>query len=166
MPSTKLQKSLLEEIKELFAKYFKHQDTINLKENWTASKTREDKLLDVIKSLCGKNIDIQDKFNIHTQILNNLKEKDVAEFFHKRNNTQLESDSSVNNNRASFDQIHGIRSGAVVEDPEAVANNSQKIHHKKESYFRINNDEKIGKFINKISKILTKNLYGYSSSDE
>lgn len=64
MPCTKLRKSLLDEIKEIFSKYCNHKDTINLKEKWTSIKTREDKLVETIEMIFEKNLQTKNKFNL------------------------------------------------------------------------------------------------------
>ena len=48
VPSTKLRKAMITELKDLFTKYKINIDKINLKEKWTSNMSREAKL---IKSL-------------------------------------------------------------------------------------------------------------------
>lgn len=56
MPTKRLRKALIIEIKEIFLKYKTHNDRINLKEKWYAGQTREDKLIDVIEIILEKNM--------------------------------------------------------------------------------------------------------------
>ena len=64
MPSRKLRRALILEIKELFIKYKSHKDRINLREKWSSGQTREDKLIDVIDMILEKNMKQKDKNDI------------------------------------------------------------------------------------------------------
>jgi hypothetical protein len=48
LPSKKLRKGLIEDVKELLIKYRKHQDKIDLTEKWNGTLTREGKLMEAI----------------------------------------------------------------------------------------------------------------------
>jgi hypothetical protein len=45
VPTHKLRKNMIEEVKELFVRYCKSLDKINLKEKWSTVGTKEDKLM-------------------------------------------------------------------------------------------------------------------------
>lgn len=64
MPTRKLRKALVQEIKEILCKYKTHKDRINLREKWCAGSTREDKLVDVIETILEKNQKQKDKIDI------------------------------------------------------------------------------------------------------
>jgi len=48
MPSRKLRKGLIPELKDLLLKYRNHQDSIDLHEKWSGVLTREEKLAEAL----------------------------------------------------------------------------------------------------------------------
>jgi hypothetical protein len=56
MPTKKLRKALVYEVKEIFVKYKLHKDRINLREKWCYGQTREDKLVGAIEGILEKNL--------------------------------------------------------------------------------------------------------------
>jgi SPX domain protein involved in polyphosphate accumulation len=64
MPSTKLRKSLINEIKDQFIKYKDHKDRIDMKEKWNSTGTREKKLIKALEMILDKNLTQKDKFDL------------------------------------------------------------------------------------------------------
>jgi hypothetical protein len=55
LPSKKLRKGLVEDIRDLLAKYRKHQDKIDLTEKWNGTLTREGKLMEALDLILQRN---------------------------------------------------------------------------------------------------------------
>ena len=54
VPTKKLRKGLIDDIREILMKYQKHEDKINLREKWSGQLTREGKLVEAIEMLLQK----------------------------------------------------------------------------------------------------------------
>lgn len=81
IPSKKLKKGLMQEIKEILVKYANHQDLINLKEMWAGQTTREEKLMETINIILEKNMRVKDTNAFNEELRLNLSTKDYNSYF-------------------------------------------------------------------------------------
>ena len=72
MPSTKLRKKLVYDIKDLFKKYKSSQDKINLKEKWCSLMDKEEKFLKCLQMILDKNSRQNEQFDLKEETLDNI----------------------------------------------------------------------------------------------
>lgn len=84
MPTKRLRRAVLVDLKEIFQKYKTHKDKINMRDKWYAGQTREDKLITVIEGIVQKNLRTRDRIDFHQDISTNLSSDDYLNF--TRNN--------------------------------------------------------------------------------
>jgi hypothetical protein len=74
LPTKKLRKGLIHELKDLYKKYQTHQDRINLKERWSGTHSREEKLQDAIDLLLQRNIRGRERHEAYSHLKEILNE--------------------------------------------------------------------------------------------
>eukprot|EP00347_Sterkiella_histriomuscorum_P005805 403355203 len=196
MPSRKIRRALVLEIKELFIQYKSHKDRINLREKWSPGQTREDKLVDVIYMILEKNMKQKDKNDIQNDLASNLSSIDYQNLSQNNFNTLSTASSERSYSKSSeldnysFNDTSGLMSSQKYEPqlnnynqinqqekretvqqqqltlPQTIS--QQNTDLKKDSYISIENDERVEKFMIKLKKLIKRIIFNeeYVPSDE